>query len=221
SDRRAHRRRDRRPPDLVTGDTVTSTASPTSATGAVTASAFAHLHAEARSTLQSWRAPNQQQEDLRVAYLEHLHLHPDGVAKAGPPEHLTASCLVLSPDADHVLLTHHRRARNWFQFGGHLEVGDADLLSAATREAREESGIATVTPAPIVVQLDRHTLHGDFVHCTEHLDVRFAAVVDRGATPATSEESLEVAWWPTERLPEGTRAELTSLVAAARLALEL
>lgn len=214
----------------MTGDTAgsrtspispASPTSPASATDTVVASAFAHLHAEVRSTLQSWRAPDQQQENLRVSYLEHLRVHPDGVAKAGPPEHLTASCLVLSPDADHVLLTHHRRARNWFQFGGHLEVGDASLHSAAMREAREESGISTVTPAPVVVQLDRHTLHGDFAHCREHLDVRFAAVVDRGAMPATSEESLEVAWWPTKRLPEGTRAELTSLVAAARLALDL
>ena len=37
-------------------------------------------------------------------------------------------------------------------------------------------------------------------------------VVDRQATPAASTESLEVAWWPTERLPEGTRSELGSLV---------
>ncbi len=185
-----------------------------------TAAAFAHLHAEARSTLESWEAPDEQQEGVRVAYLEHLRRHPDGVAKDGPPAHLTASCLVLSGDGEHVLLTHHRRARSWFQFGGHLEVGDSGLHAAATREAREESGIATVTPAPFVVQLDRHALHGDFVHCREHLDVRFAAVVDRECAPATSAESLEVAWWPVERLPEGTRSELGSLVAAARLALD-
>lgn len=183
------------------------------------ATAFAHLLADARSTLASWDAPDADQHRLREAYLDHLSRHPDGVAKAGPPAHLTASCLVLSPDAGQVLLTHHRRARSWFQFGGHLEVGDAGLHAAATREAREESGIPDITPAPVVVQLDRHTLHGDFVHCREHLDVRFAAVVDRDATPVTSEESLEVAWWPTDRLPEGTRTELGSLVAAARRAL--
>lgn len=182
---------------------------------------FAHLHADACSTLQTWDAPDAQQELLRVAYLEHLRLHPDGVAKAGPPAHLTASCLVLSPDAEHVLLTHHRRARSWFQFGGHLEAGDADLHAAATREAREESGVSTVTPLPAVIQLDRHTLDGDFARCREHLDVRFAAVVDREVTPVASAESLAVAWWPAERLPEGTRAELAPLVSAARLALGL
>lgn len=180
------------------------------------AAAFAHLLSDARSSLEGWAAPDGQQERLRVGYLEHLAAHPDAVAKAGPPAHLTASCLVLSRDTDEVLLTHHRRARSWFQLGGHLEVGDRSLHAAATREAREESGIPTVTPGPVLVQLDRHVLHGSFGRCREHLDVRFAAVVDRDAAPRTSAESLEVAWWPADRLPEATRSELTSLLAAAR-----
>lgn len=181
--------------------------------------AFAHLHAEATATLGEWRAPNAAQERLRTAYLEHLERHPDGVAKAGPPAHLTASCLVLSPDGDHVLLTHHRRARAWFQFGGHLEIGDESLYAAAAREGREESGIASLTPEPVIVQLNRHALSGAFGHCREHLDVRFAAIVDQATIPQASEESLDVAWWPTQALPEGTRTELDDLVTAARRAL--
>jgi 8-oxo-dGTP pyrophosphatase MutT (NUDIX family) len=183
--------------------------------------AFAHLHADATTTLTAWNAPDAAQEALRTAYLDHLQRNPDGVAKAGPPAHLTASCLVISPDGNAVLLTHHRRAKQWFQFGGHLEVGDDSLYAAAQREGREESGIATVTPEPLVVQLDQHALSGDFGRCREHLDVRFAAVVDRGVVPETSDESLDVAWWPTDDLPEGTRAELTGLVGAARRALQL
>ncbi|EAP99965.1 hypothetical protein JNB_07339 [Janibacter sp. HTCC2649] len=188
---------------------------------AAVAHAFAHLHAEATTTLGNWQAPDTAQERLRAAYLDHLQRHPDGVAKAGPPAHLTASCLVISPDGAQVLLTHHRRAKQWFQFGGHLEVGDASLYAAAQREGREESGIATVTPEPHIVQLDQHALSGDFGHCREHLDVRFAAVVDRDVMPETSEESLDVAWWATNDLPAGTREELTNLVGAARRALSL
>jgi 8-oxo-dGTP pyrophosphatase MutT (NUDIX family) len=183
--------------------------------------AFGHLHTHACTTLRGWSAPDAGQERLRTAYLEQLRRHPDAVAKAGPPAHLTASCLVLSPDAGQVLLTHHRRARQWFQFGGHLEAGDTSLCAAAQREAREESGIADVTPAPVIVQLDRHRLSGDFGRCREHLDVRYAAVVDPGTAPVTSVESLDVAWWPTGGLPDGTRAELSTLVAAATDALGL
>lgn len=181
--------------------------------------AYAHLHEDARTTLARWSAPDAGQELLRTAYLEHLERHPDGVAKPGPPAHLTASCLVLSPDGVHVLLTHHRRAQQWFQFGGHLEADDTSLYAAATREGREESGIPSLTPEPVVVQLDRHTLNGSFGHCREHLDVRYAALVERATTPVRSAESLDVAWWPTDALPEGTRVELSALVAAARDAL--
>jgi 8-oxo-dGTP pyrophosphatase MutT (NUDIX family) len=182
---------------------------------------FAHLHADAVQVLRGWSAPDAAQERLRTAYLAHLERHPDGVAKAGPPEHLTASCLVITPDGREVLLTHHRRARAWFQFGGHLEATDAGLHAAATRESREESGIASLDVEPVVVQLDRHTLGGDFGRCRAHLDVRYAAVLDRAVTPATSEESLDVAWWPVDALPEDTRTELSALVAATRRALRL
>lgn len=183
--------------------------------------AFAHLHTQACATLGGWSAPDAGQDRLRTAYLDHLERHPDAVAKAGPPAHLTASCLVMSPDGASVLLTHHRRAQQWFQFGGHLEAGDTSLYAAAAREGREESGIASVTPEPVIVQLDRHTLSGSFGRCREHLDVRYAALVDPGIAPTTSVESLDVAWWPTDGLPEGTRAEISDLVAAATATLGL
>ncbi|WP_353953016.1 NUDIX hydrolase [Knoellia sp. S7-12] len=195
------------------------TGTDTDTADAAVAHAFAHLHAEATTTLAGWSAPDASQERLRAAYLDHLQRHPDGVAKAGPPAHLTASCLVISPDGGQVLLTHHRRAKQWFQFGGHLEVDDTSLYAAAIREGREESGIPSVTPEPTIVQLNQHRLHGDFGRCREHLDVRYAAVVDPAVRPATSEESLDVAWWPADALPEGTRTELTALVDAARQAL--
>lgn len=182
---------------------------------------FAHLHADASRVLAAWTAPDADQERLRTAYLTHLARHADGVAKAGPPAHLTASCLVISPDGAQVLLTHHRRAQAWFQFGGHLEAGDTSLHAAATREGREESGISSVAPDPAIVQLNRHTLSGDFGHCHAHLDVRYAAVVDPGLTPEVSAESLDVAWWPVDALPAGTRTELSALVGAARRTLRL
>jgi 8-oxo-dGTP pyrophosphatase MutT (NUDIX family) len=145
--------------------------------------------------------------------------HPDGVAKAGPPAHVTASCLVLDPGGERVLLTLHRKANEWFQFGGHLEVGDPTLWQAARREAREESGIDTLEPLPHPVQLDRHTLVGSFGTCREHLDVRYAAVAPVGATAQVSAESHDVRWWPVDALPEGTRAELGPLVSLVRDAL--
>jgi 8-oxo-dGTP pyrophosphatase MutT (NUDIX family) len=118
-----------------------------------------------------------------------------------------------------VLLTLHRRARKWFQFGGHLEPADRSVRAAAAREAAEESGIEALRVTPVPVHLDRHLLLGDFGRCREHLDVRYAATAPPGAEPRVSAESLEVRWWPVDALPEGHVEELGGLVAAARGAL--
>ncbi|MFL6166854.1 MAG: NUDIX hydrolase [Ornithinibacter sp.] len=183
--------------------------------------AYAALRADAVSVLQGWAAPDAGQDGLRRDYLEHLSAHPDAVAKAGPPAHLTASCVVLDAGGERVLLTLHRKANEWFQLGGHLEVEDSSLWAAARREGREESGIGTLEPLPHPVQLDRHTLVGSFGACREHLDVRFAAVAPVGARAVVSAESHDVRWWAADALPEGTRGELAPLVSAARLALGL
>ena len=138
------------------------------------------------------------------------------MARSGPPAHLTASVMVLDATGGSALLTLHRRAREWFQLGGHYEPGDPSVWGAAAREAREESGIEGLTVLPEIAQLDRHVLAGDFGRCREHLDIRFAAVAPEGAQFEVSDESLDVRWWPVDGLPGGTAAELAPLVAAAR-----
>ena len=172
------------------------------------------LHADAVARLEAWTAPDEHQDRLCGEFLDHLHAHPDAVSKAGPPAHLTGSVIVLDETGGSALLTLHRRARAWFQFGGHYEPADESVWHAATREAREESGIADVTALPEIVQLDRHVLSGDFGTCREHLDIRFAAVTSRSASAAVSTESIDVRWWPVDALPDGTRDELRPLVEA-------
>lgn len=186
---------------------------------ATVATTYAHLHADVTAALTTWVAPEATQEALRREFLDFLAAHPDGVAKAGPPAHITASCLVLDPSGEHVLLTHHRRAEAWFQFGGHLEARDAGLRAAATREAREESGVAGLTVSGDLVHLDRHALLGNFGHCREHLDIRFAAIAPLSAATAVSTESLDVRWFPAAALPERSGEELAGLIAAARAVL--
>jgi 8-oxo-dGTP pyrophosphatase MutT (NUDIX family) len=170
------------------------------------------LHADAVRVLEAWRAPTTEQAALRERYLDHLAAHPDGVFRDCRPDHLTASTLVLTHDRSRVLLTLHAKARQWFQLGGHCEPGDPTLAAAALREATEESGMADLRLDPAPVHLSEHAVpfcgpHGD-VH---HLDVRFVALAGDDAEHAVSEESLDVAWWPVDALPNDELSELVAL----------
>ena len=202
-------------------DAYVGAAAPGSGAAAAVPAAYARLHARAEALLTSWTAPDAVQEARREDLLAHLAAHPGALWKQGPPAHLTASALVLNPAGEHVLLTLHRKAGAWFQFGGHYEPSDVDPHAAATREAREESGIGDLVVAPGLVELHRHTLVGSFGRCREHLDLRFAAVAPEGARHVVSEESLDVRWWPVARLPDTAGADLGRLVAAARRQLAL
>ncbi|MDQ6714552.1 MAG: NUDIX domain-containing protein, partial [Actinomycetota bacterium] len=139
------------------------------------ADATAVLHADATAVLHAYQPQSREQALLRLDFLAHLAAHQDAVLKGGSPAHLTASALVLDESLERVLLTLHRKAGAWFQFGGHMEAGDRGVRAAARREAREESGIESLEVTPAPVDLDRHRLVGDFGSCEEHLDIRYAA----------------------------------------------
>ena len=164
----------------------------------------AGLHADALRTLIGWAAPDDQQELLRSAYVEHLRTYDDGMLRSCVPAHLTASAMVLDHTGQQVLLTLHRKGGFWGQLGGHCEPQDDTLATAALREATEESGIdglRLVDDAP--VDLDRHTLSTAFGTCGEHLDVRYTVVAPPGAEPVVSDESDDVAWFSVDQFPDG------------------
>ena len=182
----------------------------------MTATAYRSLREDALARLTEWAAPSDEQERLRREYLSHLTDHADAMARSGPPEHLTGSVIVLDESGEHVLLTHHPKARRWLQFGGHFESGDATMWAGAAREALEESGIESLVVLPEIVHLSRHALATSFGRCREHLDVRYAAAAPAGAGHTVSEESLDVRWWPVDRLPDGAPADLVPLIEGAR-----
>jgi 8-oxo-dGTP pyrophosphatase MutT (NUDIX family) len=163
------------------------------------------LHVDALAVLRAWTPPSPEQEILRRRFVDHLERHPDGTNRACRPNHLTASVLVLDAALDQVLLTLHAKAGRWFQFGGHTERHDPTLAGAALREAVEESGLAAadLNLHPVPVRLDAHAVPfcwpGEEVH---HLDVMYAAVARDGGRHEVSTESLDVAWWPVDALPD-------------------
>lgn len=110
------------------------------------------------------------------------------------PGHITASSWIQSPCGQFVLLCFHRKLQRWLQLGGHVD-GDSDLLGAAMREAREESGISAFDPVvPGVFDLDIHPIPARGAEAAHsHFDVRFLLKA-RTSELVCSAESLDLRW---------------------------
>ena len=101
----------------------------------------------------------------------------------------------MSPDRSRLLLTHHRKLDKWLQLGGHAD-GDGDLLAVALREAREESGLASVRPlGAALFDFDRHRIPARRDEPDHwHFDFRFLIEADPAEPLTISSESRDLAW---------------------------
>ena len=171
------------------------------------------LAQQARTVLTSWHTDDVEQQSLRDEYIAHIDSFDDAMFRTCVPGHLTASTLIVDHSRERVLLTLHPKVGMWLQMGGHCEAGDASLQAAAAREAREESGIDDLVLSDEPIRLDRHRVgcHGG----SWHLDVQYVALAPANAREAISDESLDLAWFGVNELPELTDDALRALVAAA------
>lgn len=178
------------------------------------------LHADAIRVISEMPDSDPQTDAVRQAYLGFLAARPDAMWRSCVPGHLTASALVIDPVRGAVLLTLHPRVGLWLQVGGHCEPGDHTLLDAAVREAREETGIGSLSFDPLPLALDVHPITCSLGVPTRHFDVQFMAVSPADAEPVVSDESLDLRWFGWDELPAGTAAELPRLIDLARARLQ-
>ncbi|MBG6059363.1 8-oxo-dGTP pyrophosphatase MutT (NUDIX family) [Cryobacterium sp. MP_M5] len=164
---------------------------------------FPVVPADLIDMLNVWKPVGPNQGALRDEYVSFVRASPgSALDRDGGAEHVTASCFVLTPDLDQVLLCFHRKGQFWVQLGGHVEAADVSVASAALREAREEGGINDLRPVGGILDVDRHALGSGFTRCSVHWDVGFGAIASPDLAPSTSPESEDVAWWPVTGLPE-------------------
>ena len=177
------------------------------------------LHADAVRVVSEMPADEPRSRTVREAYLGFLAARPDAMWRSCAAGHLTASALVVDLSRRSVLLTLHPRVGTWLQLGGHCEEGDGSLLDAAAREAREESGIGSLSFDPTPLALDVHPITCSLGVPTRHFDVQFLALAPAGADPVQSSESIDLRWFGWDDLPAGTSPEIPQLIELARLRL--
>ena len=175
------------------------------------------LHADATAMVSAMRPVGNFDSAVQQGFLGLLAARPDAMWRSCVAGHLTASTIVLDPSRRAVLLTLHPRVGLWVQLGGHCEPEDQTLLDAAVREAREESGIGSLSFDPAPLGLDIHAITCSLGVPTRHFDVRFLAVAPDGAVQVASAESLDLRWFEWNALPADISPELPRLVEAARI----
>lgn len=155
--------------------------------------------------------------------------HSDCLLRSCAPGHVTASALLLSPDLNDCLFTHHRKLDRWLQLGGHVD-GEAAVHLAALREAQEESGMQRIefvmhdeiTRAPLPFDVDVHVIpaHGS-EPAHEHHDIRFLLRAEPGQSLAISEESNDLRWFPLATVAASNSPFEESVARLARKALRV
>ncbi len=175
------------------------------------------VRSSAITLLTDWQPPDRSQDSLRNAVLAFLDAREDACRRECVPGHITASALVLDDTGGRVLLTLHPRLGRWVQLGGHCEDSDADILGAALREATEESGVDGLLISPDLAAINVHALTCSLGVPTRHLDLQFVAHAPAGAQIVCSDESVDLKWWPVDRLPDGTDEALAYLVQRAHV----
>ena len=159
------------------------------------------LVADVRHTLAL--APRETPEDRFEAWAWRALLDEDGpglLTRHAAPSHLTASAIVLTPDAARTCLVLHHRIGRWVQPGGHLEDGDRTVRAAAAREVAEETGLlGDVQAAPVALSRHRAPCRPGVVDW--HLDVQLVLVAPP-QPPVVSAESRDVAWFAVTELPD-------------------
>jgi 8-oxo-dGTP pyrophosphatase MutT (NUDIX family) len=151
--------------------------------------------------LRVYVAADDREERMRERMLAFVEAQPDAFERSCLIGHITASAWIVDRNRNRALLTHHRKLGKWLQLGGHTD-GDADVRAAALREAREESGLASLRfVSPSIYDLDIHRIpaRGEEPE-HEHFDVRFALEADASEPFVVSAESHDLAWIALDEL---------------------
>lgn len=86
---------------------------------------------------------NVQMNNLNYELLQSALTEKNSADRSQVPLHITTSCIVVSSDAQNVLLLFHKKYREWVYPGGHAD-GDWLWLRSALRECEEETGLRRV-----------------------------------------------------------------------------
>lgn len=96
------------------------------------------------TAITAFKPGSAQEQADQQTFLRFINNNPDVLLRENKIAHLTSSALIFNEARDKLLMIYHNIYQSWSWTGGHAD-GEADLLQVAIREAKEETGLNTVT----------------------------------------------------------------------------
>ena len=159
--------------------------------------------------LRRYCPQNEQEEADRETIFAYIRPFPDTLlTRKNIFAHMTASSMIFNAASDKVLMIYHNIFRSWSLTGGHAD-GERDLYQTAFREAREETGIRTLSQiggglaAVDVIPVWGHVKRGQYVSAHQHLNFTYLLrAEEKEALRIKEDENSRVGWLPVSRLEE-------------------
>lgn len=148
-----------------------------------------------------WNEQEERDKELMIVCLreqENIFSRENVVA------HMTASAWVTNPQRTKILMAYHNIYNSWSWLGGHAD-GETDLLAAALREVKEESGITSVRPimdgiySLEVLTVDGHMKKRKYISSHLHLNITYLVEAsEEERLHMKPDENSGVAWFGLE-----------------------
>jgi len=152
-----------------------------------------------RGQIESYVPFDEAEEEIKDYLLKWIDTFDDVLTRENEFAHFASSAFVVNKDRTKMLVVYHNIYDAWIFPGGHAD-GDENLLSVATREVEEETGLKTkildnsifaISASPIA----GHVKRGKYIPAHTHLDVVYLLEADDTEALAFREdESKGVKW---------------------------
>ena len=165
--------------------------------------------------LQSYQPYNEQEANDKAVMLQLLINESESgdkkssiFTRENEVVHFTASSWLVNKKRTKVLMIYHNIYNSWSWTGGHAD-GESDLLAVAMKEAKEETGIQTITPVREgifsieILTVDGHMKRGKYVPSHLHLNMTYLLQADEAEVLRVKpDENSGVAWFAREEVLE-------------------
>lgn len=156
--------------------------------------------------IEAYHPINEQERVDQALMLDYIKTHKNALFRENLAAHVTSSAFIVNKTMDKMLFAYHNLYDSWGWVGGHND-GDSDLLKVAIKEAKEETGIKTLTPYSEsiftidVIYVGNHMKHGHYVSDHLHLNVAFLLIGDERETIRPKlDENKGVKWFKIEEI---------------------